>query len=113
MPGVRSKCQRRAGGNGMMDIEDDNEQRRRELRQKTKAMRKQMGEAMNEKETMEAALHRVIDEKEALLAEREQLLEALEAALFALCTVETTECAAARYRARAAIAKARGEERCS
>lgn len=64
---------------------------------------------MNEKETMEAPLHRVIDEKEALLAEREQLLEALEAALFALCTVETTECAAARYRARAAIAKARGE----
>ena len=40
-----------------------------------------------------------------------ELLKALEAALFALCTVETTECAAARYRARAAIAKAKGEER--
>ena len=40
----------------------------------------------------------------------EELREALEAALFALCTVETTaECAAARYRVRAAIAKAKGE----
>ena len=66
---------------------------------------------MNEKETMEATLHRVIDEKEVLLAEREQLLEALEAALFALCTVETTECAAARYRARAVLEKKPRESR--